>query len=114
MKTKNDNRALLLNMAAGGNGQLRPWIERVTYDGAPVDAEQYGFVVHIPQHAGRGGMCKAIHVHVGDLEAARGLLHAIATGAQPRDTETTAEEQRAVCDAIPYTDNGRHTQYGKA
>ena len=111
MKTENPNRARLLNIAAGGNGHVTPWIERITYDGAPADAEQYGYVVHVPQHAGQGGMCKAIHVNVGDLEAARGLLHAIATGAQPRDTDTTAEEAQAACDAIPYTDSGRHKPY---
>lgn len=111
MKTENDNRARLLNMAAGGNGQVTPWIERVTLDDTPTDGEQHGFVVHVPQRATRGGTAPAIHVNVSSIDAARGLLHAIDTGAQPRDTDTTEEELRAQVDAIPYTDNGRHVQY---
>ena len=112
MKTENPNRARLLNIAAGGNGHVTPWIERIAYDGAPADAQQYGYVVHLPQHAARGGgVSPALHVHVGSIDAARGLLHAIATGAQPCSPDTTAEEAQAACDAIPYTDSGRHEPY---
>jgi len=74
--TAEDNRARLLNIAAGGDGHTAPYIEQ--------DA-QGGYIVHLPaqRHAG-GKTSPAIDIHVTTEEAARGLLHAIETGAQPR------------------------------
>ena len=82
MKTTTDNRARLLNMAAGGDGHTAPYIEQ--------DA-QGGYIVHLPtrQHAG-GKTSPAIDIHVTTEEAARGLLHAIETGAQPRPPKDEA------------------------
>lgn len=106
------NRAKLLNIAAGGDGLIQPYIERVTYDDAPAGAEPYGYIVHLPQHTEQGAAMPAVHVHVQSIEAARGLLHAVNTGAAPRNPEDKAEDVAALCSSIPITDNGRHVPYG--
>lgn len=109
--TTETNRAKLLHMAAGGDGNTAPYIERVTYDDAPAGAEPYGYIVHLPQHVGQGGIAPAVHVHMHDATAARGLLHALRTGAKPRNPEDKAEDVAALCSSIPITDNGRHVPY---
>lgn len=106
------NRAKLLNIAAGGDGQILRYIERVTYDDAPAGAEPYGYIVHLPQGAEQGAATPAIHVRTQSIEAARGLLHAITTGAKPRNPEDKAEDVAAISDSIPVIDNGRHIPYG--
>lgn len=108
-----DNRTRLLNMTAGGDGNISAWIERVTYDNAPADAQQYGYIVHMPQSVQQDGKATpAIHVHVDSEAAARGLLHATETGAKPRNPEDKAEDVAALLNSIPITDNGRHIPYG--
>lgn len=109
--TTETNRAKLLHMAAGGDGHITAWIERVTYDGAPADAQQYGYIVHVPQTAEHGGISHGVNVHMQDAAAARGLFHALQTGAKPRNPEDKAEDVAALCSSIPITDNGRHVPY---
>lgn len=109
-----ENRIRLLNIAAGGDGHTAPWIEKVTYSDAPADAPQHAYMVHYPQSIERDGTTSPA-VHVGyfvNVEAARALLHATETGAQPRSPETTADKIRAAQDAIPVTDSGRIIPYG--
>ena len=83
--TTEDNRARLLNMAAGGDGHIAPYIEQ---------NGQGGYIVVVPPTIGRDGRtAPAMRVPVQSEEAARGLLHAIETGANPRAPkhETTTE-----------------------
>ena len=76
MNTDNttSKRAQLLNMAAGGDGHTAPWIE-ATPDGAAV--------LHIPAVLHGGKPAKGAQIHA-SMEACRGLLHALETGAQPK------------------------------
>ena len=81
MNTENTKRTQLLNMVAGGDGHTAPWIEP-TPDGAAV--------LHIPAtlHA-NGKLSQGTQVHA-SMEACRGLLHAIQTGAQPKAPDNEA------------------------
>lgn len=79
MKTTTDNRARLLNIAAGGDGHTTPYAEQ--------DA-QGGYIVHLPaRRYASGKTSPAIDIHLTTEEAARGLLLAIETGAKPRPPE---------------------------
>lgn len=110
-ETAKENRSRLLNIAAGGDGHITAWIERVTYDDAPADAQPYGYIVHLPQTAEQCGISPAVNVHVTSEAAARGLLHALRTGAKPRNPEDSAAAIAAEADSIAITDNGRHIPY---
>lgn len=106
-----ENRARLLNMTAGGNGQIDTYIERIALDGAPAGAQQYAFIVHMPQRAARGVVSSPLHIRVDSEAAARGLIVATHTGAKPRNPEDNAGDIAAAAERIPITDNGRHVPY---
>lgn len=109
--TAQENRSRLLNMAAGGDGNTAAWIERVTYDDAPADAQAYGYIVHFPQSSDGGRIIPALDVQVRSEDAARGLLQATRTGAKPRNPEDSAAAIAAEADGIAITDTGRHVPY---
>lgn len=97
MTTAEENRARLLNMAQGGNGQTADYIERVTLDDAPED-KRTAYILHSPAKTYPDGKRSKAGEFLGTWE------HAAALYMLPyMDGEQHPRE-----DSIPIADDGRH------
>lgn len=103
MENTETKRAVLLDLAKGGNGHPGPWIEKVTLR-RPGEADKAVYCTHLP------GVTKQGHDLIvaasdGSLDLCQTILHITETGAQPADPDTTQEEREAALqawvDALP-------------
>lgn len=97
--TTTDNRARLLNMAAGGNGQTKPYIERVTLDGAAPE-QRTAYIYHSPAQALPDGQATKAAAYLGTFERCKAFYML------PYIELPDAEQPAA--DSIPIEDYGRH------
>ena len=97
--TTADNRKRLLNLAAGGDGHIHDYIERVTLDGATPE-QRTAYMYHSPEVIHADGRRTAARAFLGTLE------HCKAFYMLPYIELPT--EQQPDMDAIPIEDNGRH------
>ena len=106
-----NNREILLNIAAGGDGRTDDWIERVQR----ADNGGEMFILHMPAHRYPNGQTREAMTFRGTLEHCRGLYflahedELIAAGLLPKEGRTPQQVENAL-QAIPYTDNGRNVQ----
>jgi hypothetical protein len=94
-----ENRARLLNMAAGGNGHISDYIERVTLDGAAPE-QQTAYIYHSPAVVYENGRRSVELSYLGTLEHCKKFY-------MLRYIELPTEQQPDM-DAIPIADYGRH------
>ena len=66
--TAEDNRARLLDMAAGGSGHTDAWIERVTLEASDTEAERTAYMYHYPPHIQRDGSRSGARHYLGTLQ----------------------------------------------
>lgn len=118
MKTTKDNRAILLDMAAGGDGNTDSWIERVVYEATPTDAEAEAYLLHVrPKNLPNGGRTAGAE-YCGTLEQCRTLYiifhddEFVAAGLLPAGQRTAAQVEAAEAQ-IPYKDTGRRVPPGR-
>lgn len=93
MEQTNTNRAVLLDLANGGDGHAGDWIEKVTLR-KPGQEDTPVYVLHIiPRNGGKG-----LDV-VTTLETCYNLMLITETGATPRNPDQPIEEYRAAQEA---------------
>lgn len=84
-------RQRLINLVHGGDGKVAPWIEKATLR-TPGQEDAAVYAVHIPG-ARNDGTDLVIAGSDGGLQVCLDVLHLLETGAQPRNPDTTDEEQ---------------------
>ena len=94
--TTAENRARLLSMAAGGSGHIKPYIERVTLDGAAPE-QRTAYVYHSPAVIRPDGSRSTEQVFLGTFEHCKALY-------MLPYIELPTEQQPDVT----IEDNGRH------
>lgn len=99
--TTEQNRARLLNLAAGGSGHTAPYIERVALDGAGDLDGGTGYIYHSPARKLPNGKTTQGEIFIGTFE------HCKAFYMLPYMELPDDEKQRAA-DAMPVEDYGRH------
>lgn len=93
MEQTNPNRAVLLDLANGGDGHAGDWIEKVTLR-KPGQEDTPVYILHLP---GRNGS-KGLDV-VTTLETCYNIMLICETGATPRNPDVPIEQYQAEQDA---------------
>lgn len=93
MENTKTKRAVLLDLANGGDGHPGPWIEKVTLR-RPGQDDTAVYATHIPGVT-KNGEDLVIAAHDGSLDLCQTILHITETGAQPGDPDATQEEREA-------------------
>lgn len=84
-------RQRLINMAQGGDGRVAPWIEKVTLR-RPGQEDAAVYALRIPAFR-NDGRDLVIASADGGLDLCLDVLHLLEHHGQPRNPETTPEEQ---------------------
>lgn len=95
-----DNRARLLNMAAGGDGHTAPYIERVILDGAAPE-QRTAYIYHSPAQALPNGSTAAAAAYLGTFEQCKAFY-------MLPYLEADDDTRKRAADSMPVEDYGRH------
>jgi len=91
MESTKTKRAVLLDLANGGDGHPGPWIEKRTLR-RPGQEDKAVYAAHLPCSDGKEIIIAA---HDGSLDLCQTILHITETGAKPANPDSTPEEREA-------------------